>query len=135
VFGRNKVEPPCGGFFQRLVYFEVARFGVRHLARAGVMGRPGRWSNGGCHIISGMEHMIVSLPRAARQRAARCPSTVVGRCPVQESSGSCVSGRTAAKRAAGNEQGAGSALRCGGSCRVCSCHRHGRRERCCGHVA
>jgi hypothetical protein len=41
VFGRNKVEPPCGGFFQRLVYFEVARFGVRHIARAGVMGRPG----------------------------------------------------------------------------------------------
>jgi hypothetical protein len=50
------------------VYFEVARFGVRHIARAGVMGRPGRWSNGGCHIISGMEHMIVSLPRAAPAR-------------------------------------------------------------------
>jgi hypothetical protein len=61
VFGRNKVEPPCGGFFQWLVYFEVARFGVRHIARAGVMGRPGRWGNGGCHIISGMERQDVHL--------------------------------------------------------------------------
>jgi hypothetical protein len=53
VFGRNQVEPPGGGFFQRLVYFEVARFGVRHVAGAGVTGRPMRWSNGGCYIISG----------------------------------------------------------------------------------
>jgi hypothetical protein len=34
--------------------------------------------------------------------------------------------------AGGNEQGAGSALRCGGSCLVCSCRLHARRERCCG---
>jgi hypothetical protein len=67
VFGRNKVEPPCGGFFQRLVYFEVALWRSPH-SQGGVMGRPGRWSNGGCHIISGMEHMIVSLPRAAPAR-------------------------------------------------------------------
>jgi hypothetical protein len=32
----------------------------------------------------------------------------------------------------GNEQGAGSALPCGGSCLVCSCRLHARRERCCG---
>jgi hypothetical protein len=61
VFGRNKVEPPRGGFFQRLVYFEVARFGVRHIPRTRVMGRPGRWSNGGCHIISGMERHDIRL--------------------------------------------------------------------------
>jgi hypothetical protein len=65
VFGRNKVEPPGGGFFQRLVYFKVAGFGVRHITRAAVMGWPGRWSNGGCHIISGHDRTAAS--RAARE--------------------------------------------------------------------
>ena len=36
------------------------------------------------------------------------------------------------RTAGGNEQSAGSALPCGGSCVVCSCRLHARRERCCG---
>jgi hypothetical protein len=41
VSGGNKVEPPCRGVYQRLVQLEVARYGVRHIARPGVMGGPG----------------------------------------------------------------------------------------------
>ena len=68
VCGRNKVEPPGGGFLQWLVYFEVARFGVRHIARAGMMGGPGPWNNRGRHIISGHgAHDRTAAKRAARE--------------------------------------------------------------------
>src|SRR5277367_1002280 len=53
VSGGNQVEPPCRGLSQRLVQFEVGRFGVGHIARPGVTGGPGPWNSGGSHIISG----------------------------------------------------------------------------------
>jgi len=69
VLGRDQLEPAGGGLPQRRVELEVARLGAGHVAGAGVVGGPGRWGNGGCHVISGVE----------RQKSIYCSGPVPGR--------------------------------------------------------